>query len=111
MVNTTVNFIQQCVSGQVQPEEIDDFIDQWHVDKPPAPLHEFLGMTWDEYALWVERPAALNAILFAHRVNLSFREALERARDADVLDPEHPAPSPDEAKSILQWLNRTGRVA
>lgn len=37
-------------------ELIDDFIDRWH--KAPSgeldgPLHEEMGWTWDEYALFV----------------------------------------------------------
>lgn len=31
-----------------------DLIDKWHDTDQSQPLHEFLGMTWDEYAAWVE---------------------------------------------------------
>jgi len=34
---------------------IDDCIDLWHCGAAgDQPLHEYLGMTWEEYALWVE---------------------------------------------------------
>lgn len=43
-------------------EEIDDLIDYWHtVDDGEAPLHEFLGWTWEEYKLWVETGTQPNA--------------------------------------------------
>ncbi len=35
--------------------DLDDLIDQWHDGDDPRPLHEFLGMTHDEYATWVEQ--------------------------------------------------------
>lgn len=32
-----------------------DLIDAWHAGASPLPLHEYLGMSWDEYAQWLER--------------------------------------------------------
>lgn len=39
------------------PAETDDAIDAWHAlpSPPPCPLHEWLGMTWEEYARWAAR--------------------------------------------------------
>ena len=34
--------------------KIDDKIDEWHNGDSDVPLHEFLGMTFGEYAKWVE---------------------------------------------------------
>lgn len=40
-------------------DTMDDAIDAWHaLPSPPCPLHEWLGMTWDEYRAWAENPAA-----------------------------------------------------
>jgi hypothetical protein len=38
------------------PEEkrINDLIDQWHEGNTGVPLHEFLGMTWEQYGEWLE---------------------------------------------------------
>lgn len=35
---------------------LDDLIEEWHNSGPEEtrPLHEFLGMTWEEYGLWVK---------------------------------------------------------
>jgi hypothetical protein len=32
---------------------IDELIDEWHAGDSPLPLHEYLGMTWEEYKLWL----------------------------------------------------------
>ena len=34
-------------------EDIDDRIDAWHRGNSKQPLHEFLGMSEEEYAAWV----------------------------------------------------------
>lgn len=37
-------------------DEIDELVALWHEGVGgDQPLHEFLGMTWEEYARWVER--------------------------------------------------------
>ncbi|CAM0107375.1 hypothetical protein MYOV065v1_p0016 [Vibrio phage PS15B.2] len=36
-------------------DEIDDLIERWNEDKETTlELHEYLGMTWEEYADWVQ---------------------------------------------------------
>jgi hypothetical protein len=32
---------------------LDDLIDEWHDGDYDIPLHEFLGMTWEEYKTWL----------------------------------------------------------
>jgi hypothetical protein len=61
------NFIEQCLSRQSSLEDIDDFIDQWHENPGNQSLHEFLGMTRDEYANWVADSSALPAIVKARK--------------------------------------------
>lgn len=34
--------------------DIDDYIDTWHDSDVEGHLHEFLGMSFAEYAKWVE---------------------------------------------------------
>ena len=60
-------FIDLCLSEQARPEDIDDFVDRWHEGKSGVELHDFLGMTWDEYARWVADPDLLPSIVAAHR--------------------------------------------
>lgn len=46
---------ERCPSGACCiPDYIDDAIDTWHNSGGNESLHEFLGMTWQEYKDWVE---------------------------------------------------------
>lgn len=64
---STITFVDKCLAGDADLNEIDDFVEAWHGGAGEGlELDEFLGMTLDEYALWVERPSALPAIVSAH---------------------------------------------
>ena len=70
------NFMVLYSDGQVTAEDIDDFIDRWHSDPPQAegrvmPVSEFLGMTRDEYAAWVDDASALLDIVRARLTRVS----------------------------------------
>lgn len=58
-------FIQCCIEGSAEPEEIDNYIDIWHeMDSDiDIELCEFLGMTKDEYAAFVKNPEYINTII------------------------------------------------
>jgi len=64
------------MGGYVLSDEIDDFIDRWHQETSPSELHEFLGMTWEEYSLWVAHPDNINIIIAARREHKSVLEAV-----------------------------------
>jgi hypothetical protein len=61
------NFIEKCLSYVAAPEDIDNFIDQWHDNPGNQTLHDFLGMTRDEYAQWITNSAALQTILSSRK--------------------------------------------
>jgi hypothetical protein len=61
------DFISLCIAGKARPQQIDNFVEQWHKgalgrDKE---LAESLGMSAQEYAQWVRDPAALDGIIAA----------------------------------------------
>jgi hypothetical protein len=91
------SFIELCLSGDVLADEIDDFIDLWHDNKAgqDQELHEFLGMTWDEYSVWVTRPSVFPYILSARKHHQTLRDEL-----AQVIK----TASVEEAKKIDSWL-------
>lgn len=60
-------FLYQCLEGKVDPEDIDNFIDDWHDGNSEEELYEFLGLSRDEYALYIEKPNALSHIVMLHR--------------------------------------------
>ena len=53
------NFIKKCVTGDALLDDIDDYIDDWHRDGGGLSLYDFLGMTRNEYSLWVQDPSCL----------------------------------------------------
>ncbi len=63
------NFVRSCQRGEVLPDNIDDFIDDWHDHDYAVELHEFLGMSWEEYRGWVANPNTLPQIIEAHHNN------------------------------------------
>lgn len=57
MMHPEPRFLDLYHLGQVGPEAIDDYIEQWHTGMCSGhdrhvQLHVFLGLTWYEYARW-----------------------------------------------------------
>lgn len=79
-----MNFIQECLRGDVPKEEIDQFVEAWHQGREGADvmLHEYLGMEWSEYQLWSTTPSVLPFVLTAHKNGTSLQEELNRDRPA-----------------------------
>lgn len=73
------NFIQNCLTGDALLDEIDDYIDEWHDGDSELPLHDYLGMSWDEYAAWIESPENLTYIITARKRGITYTEALSQA--------------------------------
>ncbi|MFN7638245.1 MAG: hypothetical protein ACK5SD_14990, partial [Pseudanabaena sp.] len=59
------SFIEKCINGDASLDEIDNYIDEWHDSDSDInlELHEFLGMSWEEYSLWAVKPSLLAEIL------------------------------------------------
>lgn len=62
------NFMEMYLSGEAVPDEIDDFVDRWHESDSDLSIHEFLGMTREEYLSWVKDPNVLPCILDARHL-------------------------------------------
>jgi hypothetical protein len=69
-------FMSLALNGYVLPDEIEDFIETWHASDSPQELHEFLGMEFSEYSLWVSDPDAINLIITARHSGISLRQAV-----------------------------------
>jgi hypothetical protein len=63
------SFIEKCINGDASLDEIDNYIDEWHDSDSDInlELHEFLGMSWEEYSLWAVKPKFLAWIINARR--------------------------------------------
>ena len=99
-------FVDLCLEGEVLAEEIDDFVDKWHEGGSGQTIYSFLGLTREEYGLWVERPSSISFIMEArkrgghlsdYRHGSDFRIAARAASAEDVED-------------LLEWLRQTGRI-
>lgn len=103
-------FVDRVLAGEViTPDDaIEDEIARWSKMMPsPAPLHDWLGMSRDEYRLWVERPEALREILAAHHYGQDVF-ALIRGGESTALAAR--GASPSELKTLRAWLEKTGRL-
>jgi hypothetical protein len=61
-----MTFIDLCLTGKAQATDIDQYVDQWHnAEGGSLELHEFLGMTFEEYSMWATKPSVLPEILSA----------------------------------------------
>ncbi|HUB45413.1 MAG TPA: hypothetical protein VMB73_10550 [Acetobacteraceae bacterium] len=66
-----LSFLDLYDQGKVTPDNVDDFVSRWHADQErwakDLSLHEYLGMTHDEYEVWLCDPLSLPSILLARR--------------------------------------------
>lgn len=60
-------FVNRCATGKATADEIETYISRWqHSDKTEA-IHNFLGMTLEDYQAWKKNPKTLNSIIEARR--------------------------------------------
>ncbi|WP_328525624.1 hypothetical protein [Kribbella sp. NBC_00359] len=106
-MSETATFVDAVLDGRALPEDIDDFIETWH-ESPDAPdsVSKFLGLTPDEYALWVEHPESLRFVFAARKHRRSVSEIRDVATAAAAAAR---AENDGEAKKLLAWLKQTGR--
>lgn len=97
------NFITDCINGDALMSEVDDYIEKWHKGDTGVDLHDYLGMTKKEYALFVEDENYLGLIVSAHKDNINIESII---RDEIAMA----ARSDDAAKSrrLQKWLESEG---
>jgi hypothetical protein len=98
------NFIEKCIAQEVEYDDIDDFIEQWHLDPQGKSIYEFLGMTGQEYDLWVAEDSVLPVIVSVHAQNRSLDEILEECRHR--LPVATDLPSLGKTRVLIDWLLR-----
>lgn len=99
------NFVTNCLSGEALLDDIDDYVDAWHETKGEIPLHQYLGMSKTEYALWVADPDILPFVICAHREKRDVGEVLEAF---NALPLAARADGPGKAKQLMHWLKKEG---
>lgn len=105
-------YMDLLLSGEALREDIDDFVADWH-EAPESSaggqqsLADFLGMTWDEYRLWVEHPESLRFIAAAHNAKQPVATVLSTLDRTGVAARTS---EQGEAHKLLHWLIDHGRV-
>ena len=102
------HYIDLVLAGRALLTDIDDHVDMWHVGDALGPLHDYLGLTWDEYALWVEQPSSLRLILAARERKKPVLEMIEHADEYALA--ARGGLSEREARTVRKWLQDTGRI-
>jgi hypothetical protein len=64
------------LSGHVLADEIEEFVEAWHNSTSELEIHEFLGMTFEEYSLWVTDADSIAIILTARHGDKPLKEAV-----------------------------------
>ena len=95
------NFIDRCVKGTALLDDIDQYVAAWHSSDLEVSIHEFLGMTQEEYFRWIEDASILPAIVNSryYGVPLStFETGQTSVRMAARSDDGH------ETRELVDWL-------
>lgn len=106
-------FMDQYVEGHVMADEIDDFVDRWHDEAPiimghPVPMHDFLGMSRDEYEAWVHDPSVLPHIVRARMSQVSLDVVMNEHVDDMLLAAR--ADNRTAIEALGKWLDRRRRA-
>ena len=78
------SYVAECLSGNALLEDVDDWVDAWHEGRGPGTLFEHLGMTEQEYSLWVEQPESLRFIIYSRDSGTPI-EALLRTAERGIV--------------------------
>ena len=102
------SFLDLYSRGEASADDIDDFVDRWHDAQEPwakdLELYEYLGMTHEEYKVWLCDPLALPAILDARRSGRALAAVM-----ADRYEALRTANRPTDATilfSLDNWLKQ-----
>lgn len=68
-------FLELCLDGKARPEDIDDFVSQWHDAETEKSVSSYLGLTKAEYALWMRNSDSIHIIVESAPMNRKFAEA------------------------------------
>jgi hypothetical protein len=61
------SFLDRLLAGMGHAAEIDDDVEKWHEGDHAGELHDYLGMTAEEYSLWLVNPEMLTVICAARK--------------------------------------------
>ena len=99
-------FLGLYLQGKALADDIDDYVEQWHRNPGKVTIYEYLGMSQEEYALWVYEPEILPHIALARRTGTDLRTVVRQAKEGWPIA----ARSADDGtvRRLLNWLSRRG---
>jgi hypothetical protein len=97
------NFITNCINGDALLSEIDDYISLWHHSDSILPLHDFLGMTRKEYALYLEDDRYLASIVTARLEGVPIRNIIQNHLAMVARSDNH-----EKSAALKKWLKNEG---
>jgi|LakMenEpi03Aug12_release.lakeMendotaPanAssembly.Ray.scaffolds.fasta_scaffold5370222_1 hypothetical protein len=66
------SFIELCLTGERRLDDVDDFIECWHAGSgDDVTLREALGLSPQEYSVWLVTPGILSEIVDNRKINHS----------------------------------------
>ncbi len=89
MSKKQANFMDLYLRGRASAGYINDSIDAWHNGSGRQSIYAHLGMTEDEYSLWLRDPGVLPLIARAHKELRSVREIIDSASDDLPISARH----------------------
>lgn len=109
MFDFSRSFIEQALNGELFPDEIDTFVERWHEGGTGKELHDYLGLSWDEFCWWGMDADQMPLIIAARHQNRSFLEAAN-----DNLVQQRLAARSDHTVKIARlssWLSERGTLS
>ena len=96
-------FMDLAIDGRVMADEIDEFVEAWHGSDSQDEVFDFLGMTFEEYSLWVMDPSLINIVIASRIKRINVVDAVnDNVRDAERL-----AARAGEARNVAllrEWI-------
>lgn len=108
VVQSPSSFVSDCIHGIALLEDIDDYIDQWHEGGTGQTLHDFLGMTRQEYNAYLLDESALAFIVKAHREDVPFKQVAEQDYSYALAAR---AQGGEQISQLMQWLTQEGLLS
>ncbi|MER5844924.1 hypothetical protein ABT099_32520 [Streptomyces prasinus] len=83
-----MTFVDDVLQGRADIDDIDEYRESWN-SSAVKDLHDYLGLLWPEYAMWVEEgQVVLEYVIKARQERLDLRSYLVRNRQQDPASEE-----------------------
>lgn len=103
-----VPFVEQVRLGDAMIDEIDDFVDMWHDGEYDVTLEEFLGLSEEDYHIWVANPRAIGLLIALQFDDPGFIEAVNDNTFDVVHQLAARSDSKIDMKVLRKWLKDRG---